>query len=128
MTLITIYIILLWIANAWHDADYYKENNAHFSGAVFACLSVLGLFMFSLVGLVIRDFNDFINLVFLTLSLRWIVFDISYNIFISQKWYFTGTTSTIDIYLPNWVQFGLKLILLFFSVLIFASFFNYIGS
>ena len=121
--LFILFIIALWVANAWHDSDYYNGRNEHTSGAVLACLAVLGLFMFELTGIKTSDFNDVINISFLLLSLRWIVFDISYNLFIGQKWYYKGTTSIID-RLPTFIFWSGKIACLFFDSLIITSYIN----
>lgn len=94
-----IYLVVLWVVNAWHDADYYNKVNTHISGAALACMIVLGLFLMPIKN---ADYIDYINLVIVSLSFRWIVFDISYNLMIKQKWYYVGTTSKLDKWLGNW--------------------------
>lgn len=117
MILFVLYIISLWFVNAWHDSDYYKGNDAHISGAFLACLIVVGLF----IPLPLINAWDYFNIAFVALSLRWIFFDVSYNILIGQKWYFTGSTAMLD-KIPNWVQFSIKILLLFLCVPIIACY------
>lgn len=117
--IITLIIIALWAVNAWHDSDYYNKKDSHVSGAVFACM-IIALSIFS-AGLDLRGFNEIFNYIFLLLSLRWIVFDITYNLFIGQKWYYVGSTAFLDKYIPNFIQFAIKLTTLFFDILIIKS-------
>jgi len=126
MILFLTYLILLWVVNAWHDSDYYNKKDAHLSGALLSCLAVLGLFLFQFINLHIRDTWDVVNLSFVALTLRWVIFDITYNLLIGQKWYYKGSTAKLDKWLPNYVQFGLKVLFLFISIPIFVSFLNYL--
>ena len=74
MILFFLYIISLWFVNAWHDSDYYNKVEQHLSGSIFACLSIIGWFIFPDV---VKDWIDILNIALVALSLRWIVFDIS---------------------------------------------------
>ena len=124
MIILLTYIISLWVINAWHDSDYYNKKDAHISGAFLAAFAIAGLFLLVIIGLTRIDFNDIINLSFLALMLRWIVFDISYNLFIGQRWYYVGQTALMDRVIPNWLQFSMKLACVFFDVLIVKSYIN----
>lgn len=125
MTLFLTYLVTLWIVNAWHDADFYNKKDAHFSGAALSVLIGVGFLMLNRIGLKIIDIWDLINLIIIIFTIRWVIFDISYNLFIGQKWYFKGTTSDLD-KMPNWLHFGLKILLIFISIPILMSFVNQI--
>lgn len=126
MVIFLTYFILLWVVNAWHDADYYNGNDAHLSGWIFRILIVIGLFIFQKIKLKVRDIWDVVNIVVLSITICWITFDIAYNLFIGQVWYFKGTTSFLDSLFPNWLQFGLKALLLFYCIPVTVSFMNYL--
>ena len=123
MLLFLTYLITLFTVNAWHDSDYYNKKDEHLSGWIFRVLIVIGFFIFQKIGLQIRDIWDIVNIIILSITTCWITFDIAYNLFIRQKWYFKGSKATLD-KMPNWLQFSLKVLLLFISIPIFVSFLN----
>jgi len=122
MILFLAYLILLWSVNAWHDSDYYNKKSEHLSGAFLSCFIGLGFIAMPDIKL---DFWNILNLVILVFTIRWVVFDIVYNLLIKQDWYFVGSTATLD-KMPNWLQFSLKIFLIFISIPIFISFLNQI--
>ena len=67
--------------------------------------------------------SEYFKLLFVFITLYWIVFDLSLNLFRRLKWYYVGTTSKVDKYLTGW-SFYFKAIMLFFTILITMYYFK----
>ena len=132
MILLITYLILFFIVNAWHDADYYnkyvrkKKVNEHISGTALRLMWGIGLIILQYIGLKIDDLWQLLNLVVLCFAVGWTTFDIAYNKFRKLPAFEKGDSAFLD-KIPNWLQFFLKVFLLFISIPIVISFINSIS-
>jgi hypothetical protein len=75
---------------------FIKDKEFHSVGAA---VSVIIALLFGVSStLELSGVVDIISLMFIVLSIRWIVFDLSYNYFTGRRWDYYGTTSTMDIF------------------------------
>ena len=94
----------------WHQAQWFKVallGNAITAGSVWKFDTP----------------SEYFNLLLVFITIYWIVFDLALNLFRGKKWYYVGVISKIDKYLTGW-SFYIKLILLFFTILITMYYFK----
>jgi len=122
MTAFLIFILAYSILDAVHD--YCFANNItiklfkqpyriwHTIDAVIKLLIIAAIGHFSVYPIIYHA-SDIFYLAFIFASIRWIVFDLTYNLIAKQKWYHIGS-GALDITLMHW-QFFVKILFLFLS-------------
>jgi hypothetical protein len=73
--------------------------------------------LYSLLTFVLFDLNDFLGILVLALSYRWIVFDIAFNLVNGWSWDHLGNSSKLDLFLKKFkYPIVIKLIPIIFGV------------
>jgi len=91
MILFWFYNIVLWSAFAVYNwAFIFKKIDFHIPGAIVAV--IIGM-SFGVLPLTISEVGAWtgIKLLFICLSIRWVVFDIVLNILCDKKWWYHGS-------------------------------------
>jgi len=124
-----IFVMLYSILDAWHDYAFTNRKtirvfnfNYQYWHSIDAAIKMLVLFTigwFS-VNPIVHSLHDVWFIMFIYGAIRWIIHDITYNMFAKHKWYHIGS-GLMDKTIMHW-QFYLKLIFLFFAVVFIMEF------
>lgn len=121
MIALEIYFTLLWVAWAYYNYKFISKKNFHNAGALCAALVIAGVILACMGFFIeISDWNTLLWVGLMSLTLRWVVFDLALNLFRKREWWYYGTIlsqnrSWIDKTLGGW-QIPIKIILLFWVV------------
>jgi hypothetical protein len=125
--IVFIFIICYPILDAKRDSEIEKGNpvNHNLNAVNYGFISVilaLSLFYVKIPLVEEKDrIIEFIQLFLVIIGFRWIIFDLSYNLFMGHPTFYIGETSTIDKLMrkiPFSIYLILKTIVAFFSFLL----------
>jgi len=122
-----IYLLLFFIFYPILDAlfNYFviteQQKEWHFVGAL-KYLVICSFLPYMIYILKIPELYMVGQLIFIGLTLRWVIFDIFLNWFRCKKWYYVGNTAFLDRFLGNW-QFIFKIFFLIYSIIAIVSLF-----
>jgi len=86
--------IALWIAFAWYNyAFIYRTRDFHTPGAIVSCLVALLAAYASTMNISIAWYHQMPSFVVIVLTIRWTVFDLSFNYFCDKPWWYYGNMS-----------------------------------
>ena len=123
MILLLLYAILYPIIDAYHDHLVVEDNKDwHLVKAAMFCLNIVIVTASVFGGLLHEqaDVSKFVEyglkLLFVFCSLRWVLFDMFFNIYSGNPLLYKGHTSWMDRNIPALLQFCLKALCLVVSV------------
>ena len=83
--------IILWVSFAFYNYAFItKKLDFHFWGAVVSIVIVTGMAFLCFIPFTI---DQIISIPFISLVLRWIVFDITLNVLMKKPWYYYGSVT-----------------------------------
>jgi len=116
MIYLIIFSVVYSLLDAWHDYYYITNNQKwHFVDSIIKTYVFIGIL---LIDVELADLSNYIFLMGLMLSIRWIVFDLSLNIIRRKPLLYTGQNNIQDKYFKGWLSLTIKLIsLIIFLIL-----------
>lgn len=112
MILILIYLTFYILFDAW--SDVYVQKKGKISHFLKSCVAGINIGFMSYFAMNLQlDGGQLWRLIFVALTYRWILFDLSYNFFAGNRWDYTGKSQLLQ----GWFSLACKSLCLFFAVL-----------
>jgi hypothetical protein len=86
--------IALWVAFAWYNyAFIYRTRDFHTPGVIVSCFIALLAAYASTMNISMVWYYQILSLGFITLTARWVFFDLFFNYLCNKPWWYYGNTT-----------------------------------
>ena len=113
-----IFCLLFCIGDSYRDSYMKKHNTVNHYSVGFNYLLIIIMFaLLQKYPLKIWDNWEYLQMGIVMITIRYVVVDGFYNLFMKKDWNYQGTTAPTDTWIKGWFKFALKCLLGFFSLL-----------